>query len=55
MEKYYIECVEQAEVKHNMSLVFKGSGLKCKSKETKKDLDVQEKQYLDLEQKSKRL
>ena len=51
MEKYFIECIEQAEVKKNMSLVIQGNGLKHNSKETKKDLDLLQKQYLDLEEK----
>lgn len=32
-------------------MLFKGNGLNCKSKETKKNHDVLEKQYLDLKQK----
>lgn len=36
-----------------MPLVIKGNELKRKSEEAKKDLDVLEKQQLDLEQKSK--
>lgn len=38
-----------------MSLVIKGNELKRKSEEAKKDLDVLEKQQLDLEQKRRKL
>ena len=55
MEKYFIQCIEQAEVKNGMSLVIVDNGLKHKSKETKENLDVLEKGNLDLERKRKKL
>ena len=55
MEKYFIECIEQAEVKSDISLVIKGHGLKWKIKKTKKDLYVIDKQYLDLKPKRRKL
>ena len=54
MEKYFIQCIEQAEVKNGMSLVIVDNGLKHKSKETKENLDVLEKGNLDLERKRKK-
>ena len=53
MEKDFIECIEQAEMKNGMSLIIEGNGLK--REETKKDLDVLEKQNLDLEQEREKL
>ena len=55
MEKYFIQCIEQAEVKNGMSLVIVDNWLKRKSKETKKNLDVPEKGNLDLEHKRRKL
>ena len=55
MEKYFIQCIEQSEVKNGMSLVIVDNGLKHKGKETKENLDVLEKGNLDLERKRKKL
>lgn len=55
MEKYFIQCIEQPEVKNGMSLVIVDNGLKHKGKETKENLDVLEKGNLDLERKRKKL
>ena len=38
IESEFVECIKQAEVENNMTLVIKGNGLKRKSGETKQDV-----------------
>ena len=55
MEKEYVECMELAEKKNDMSFVIKGNGLKRKCDDKKQDIDVLEKQIQELEAKKKKL
>ena len=57
MEKEVIECMEKAEQNNDtcMSYVIKSSGLKRKSEEIKKEVELQEKEIVDLEVKKKKL
>ena len=57
MEKEVIECMEKAE-KHNdtcISYVIKSNRLKTKSEDTKKEVELLEKEILDLEARKKKL
>ena len=40
MEKEFIDCMEKAEARNDMSLVIKGNGLKRKSEQAKGDLKL---------------
>ena len=51
MEKEFVECMENAELKNDLSFVIKGNGLKRSSDKTKEDLLLLEKEVLVLEEK----
>ena len=57
MEKEVIECTEKAEQNNDtcMSYVIESNGLKRKSEEIKKEVELFEKEIYDLEAKKKRL
>ena len=53
MESEFVECIKQAELENNMTLVIKGNGLKRKSEETKQGLTL-EKQLSELNEKKRK-
>ena len=57
MEKEVIECMEKAEQNNDtcMSYVIKSNGLKRKNEEIKKEVELREKEIVDLEAKKKKL
>ena len=57
MEKEVIECMDKAEQNNDtcMSYVIKGNGLKRKSEEIKKEVELREKEIVNLEVKKKKL
>ena len=57
MEKEVIECMGKAEQNNDtcMSCVIKSNGLKRKSEEIKKEVELPEKEIVDLEAKKKKL
>ena len=55
MESEFVECIKQAELENNKTLVIKGNALKRKSEETKQDLSALEKQLLELNEKKRKL
>ena len=55
MESEFVECIKQAELENNKTLVIKGNALKRKREETKQDLSALEKQLLELNEKKRKL
>ena len=57
MEKEVIECMEKAEQNNDtcVSYVIKSNGLKRKSEEIKNEVELFEKEIVDLEAKKKKL
>ena len=51
MEKEFVECIEKAEARNDMSLVIKGNGLKRKSEQTKGDQKLLQDEYKKLDKK----
>ena len=54
IESEFVECIKQAEVENNMTLVIKGNGLKRKSGETKQDLSNLKKKLSELNEKKRK-
>ena len=54
IESKFVECIKQAEVENNMTLVIKGNGLKRKSGETKQDVSNFKKKLSELNEKKKK-
>ena len=51
----FIQCIKSAGEKDDMSLVRKGNALKCKSEETKWELDILLNEVKNLKQKRRKL
>ena len=54
IESKFVECIKQAEVENNMTLVIKGNGLKRKSGETKQDVSNFKKKLSELNEKKRK-
>ena len=54
IEKEFVDCIEKAEARKDMSLVIKGNGLK-RSEQTKGDLKLLQNECKKLDEKRKRL
>ena len=54
IESEFVECIKQAEVENNMTLVIKGNGLKRKSGETKQDVSNFKKKLSELNEKKRK-
>ena len=55
MEEEFVECIQLAEEKNDLSFVYKGSGLKSKNSEIKDTMKVIDKELLDLEETKRKL
>ena len=53
IEKEFVDCIEKAEARDDMSLVIKGNGLKRKREQTKGDLKLLQDEYEKLDEKKK--
>ena len=51
----FIQCIKSAEEKDDMSLVEKGNAVKCKSEETKSELDNLLNEVRNLKEKRRKL